>query len=103
MPATEKLCAQQGLSIRDFDVIELNEAFASQALACMRELGLDDNAPHVNANGGGIALGGTLWVCPACGLRVRRPDHWPRGWQASACDYVHWSRAGGIAIALEAV
>ena len=45
---------------RDFDVIELNEAFASQALACLRQLGLPDDAEHVNPNGGAIALGHPL-------------------------------------------
>ena len=49
-----------GLKIGDFDVIELNEAFASQALACLRQLGLSDDAEHVNPNGGAIALGHPL-------------------------------------------
>ena len=49
----------------DFDVIELNEAFASQALAVLRELGLPDDAPHVNANGGAIALGHPLGMSGA--------------------------------------
>ena len=52
-----KLLDRTGLSIGDFDVIELNEAFASQSLACLRELGLPDDAEHVNPNGGAIALG----------------------------------------------
>ncbi|MBD25379.1 MAG: 3-oxoadipyl-CoA thiolase, partial [Candidatus Marinimicrobia bacterium] len=55
-PATKKLLDRQGLSISDIDIIELNEAFASQGLAVMRELGLPDNANHVNQNGGAIAL-----------------------------------------------
>ena len=59
-PATEKLLARLGLSIGDFDVIELNEAFASQALAVLRRLGLPDDAPQVNPNGGAIALGHPL-------------------------------------------
>ncbi|MDJ0665000.1 MAG: 3-oxoadipyl-CoA thiolase [Acidimicrobiia bacterium] len=57
IPATEKLLARTGLSITDIDVIELNEAFASQSLACLRALGLPDDAEHVNPNGGAIALG----------------------------------------------
>ena len=57
IPATEKLLARTGLSIDDMDVIELNEAFASQSLACLRALGLPDDAEHVNPNGGAIALG----------------------------------------------
>jgi 3-oxoadipyl-CoA thiolase len=60
VPSTQKLMARLKLKIGDFDVIELNEAFASQALACMRQLGLADNAPHVNPNGGAIALGHPL-------------------------------------------
>jgi acetyl-CoA acyltransferase len=57
IPATQKLLARTGLSIGDIDVIELNEAFASQSLACLRALGLPDDAEHVNPNGGAIALG----------------------------------------------
>ena len=60
VPSTQKLMARYGLKIGDFDVIELNEAFASQALACLRQLGLPDDAPHVNPNGGAIALGHPL-------------------------------------------
>jgi acetyl-CoA acyltransferase len=65
VPATRKLCARLGFSPQDFDVIELNEAFASQALAVLRELGLADDAPHVNANGGAIALGHPLGMSGA--------------------------------------
>ncbi|OWU82713.1 3-oxoadipyl-CoA thiolase [Phaeobacter sp. 22II1-1F12B] len=59
-PATEKLMAMHGLSIGDIDLIELNEAFAAQGLAVMRQLGLADDADHVNPNGGAIALGHPL-------------------------------------------
>ena len=59
-PATEKLLARLGLATGDFDVIELNEAFASQALAVLRRLGLPDDAAQVNPNGGAIALGHPL-------------------------------------------
>jgi acetyl-CoA acyltransferase len=59
-PSTQKLMARLGLVIADFDIIELNEAFASQALAVLRALGLPDDAPHVNPNGGAIALGHPL-------------------------------------------
>jgi acetyl-CoA acyltransferase len=59
-PATRRLIDRLGLSIGDFDVIELNEAFASQALAVLRDLGLPDDADHVNPNGGAIALGHPL-------------------------------------------
>ncbi len=60
VPATEKLMARLNLKISDFDVIELNEAFAAQSLAVLRGLGLSDDAAHVNPNGGAIALGHPL-------------------------------------------
>ena len=59
-PATRKVLALAGLSVRDLDVIELNEAFAAQALAVTRDLGLPDDAAHVNPNGGAIAIGHPL-------------------------------------------
>ncbi|WEF31281.1 3-oxoadipyl-CoA thiolase [Pseudoduganella chitinolytica] len=59
-PASKKLLAQLGLTIDQMDVIELNEAFAAQGLAVTRDLGLADDAPHVNPNGGAIALGHPL-------------------------------------------
>ena len=59
-PASKKLAARLGIPIAKFDVIELNEAFASQALAVLRELGIPDDAAHVNPNGGAIALGHPL-------------------------------------------
>mgnify|MGYP003582223784 CR=1 FL=1 len=65
LPATQKLLTRLGLGIGDFDAIELNEAFASQSLAVMRGLGLPDDAPHVNANGGAIALGHPLGMSGA--------------------------------------
>jgi 3-oxoadipyl-CoA thiolase len=58
--ATRKLLSRLKLTLRDVDVIELNEAFASQALAVLRELGIPDDAAHVNAQGGAIALGHPL-------------------------------------------
>jgi 3-oxoadipyl-CoA thiolase len=64
-PASEKLMARLGLRIGDFDVIELNEAFASQALAVLRRLGLADDAAQVNPNGGAIALGHPLGMSGA--------------------------------------
>jgi acetyl-CoA acyltransferase len=60
VPATQKLMARLGLAIAAFDIVELNEAFASQALAVLRALGVPDDAGHVNANGGAIALGHPL-------------------------------------------
>ncbi|MBT3014425.1 MAG: 3-oxoadipyl-CoA thiolase [Candidatus Thiodiazotropha sp. (ex Clathrolucina costata)] len=59
-PATRKLLQRTGMSVSDMDVIELNEAFASQALAVVRDLGLPDDAEQVNPNGGAIALGHPL-------------------------------------------
>ena len=63
--ATRKLLARTGLAIGQMDVIELNEAFASQALATLRELGVADDAEHVNPNGGAIALGHPLGMSGA--------------------------------------
>lgn len=59
-PASKKALQKAGLTIEDMDVIELNEAFASQGLAVLRDLGIADDAPHVNPNGGAIALGHPL-------------------------------------------
>lgn len=60
VPASRKVLAKTGLTIAQMDVIELNEAFAAQALAVLRELGLPDDAPYVNPNGGAIAIGHPL-------------------------------------------
>lgn len=65
VPATRKLMERFRLSLKDFDVIELNEAFASQSLACLRQLGLPDDAEFVNPNGGAIALGHPLGMSGA--------------------------------------
>ncbi|MBU3029450.1 3-oxoadipyl-CoA thiolase [Paracoccus marinaquae] len=65
VPATRKVLARAGLSLNQMDVIELNEAFAAQGLAVLRELGLPDDAPHVNANGGAIAMGHPLGMSGA--------------------------------------
>ena len=65
VPSTQKLMARLGLKIGDFDVIELNEAFASQALAVLRQLGVADDAEHVNPHGGAIALGHPLGMSGA--------------------------------------
>ena len=60
VPATQKLCARLDIMPSDFDVIELNEAFAAQSIAVLRQLGLDEASPHINPNGGAIALGHPL-------------------------------------------
>lgn len=65
VPAVQKVLKLAGLNIADMDVIELNEAFAAQGLAVMRELGLPDDAPQVNPNGGAIALGHPLGMSGA--------------------------------------
>jgi acetyl-CoA acyltransferase len=64
-PATRKLCARLGLKPQDFDVVELNEAFASQGIAVLRQLGIAEDAAHVNPNGGAIALGHPLGMSGA--------------------------------------
>ncbi|MDD2105178.1 3-oxoadipyl-CoA thiolase [Pseudomonas asiatica] len=65
VPAVRKLTERLGVAVNDFDVIELNEAFASQGLAVLRELGVADDAPQVNPNGGAIALGHPLGMSGA--------------------------------------
>lgn len=65
LPATQKLTARLGLQASDFDVVELNEAFASQGIAVLRGLGIAEDAPHVNPNGGAIALGHPLGMSGA--------------------------------------
>jgi 3-oxoadipyl-CoA thiolase len=64
-PAVKKVLAHTGLTLADMDVIELNEAFAAQALAVLRDLGLADDASHVNPNGGAIAMGHPLGMSGA--------------------------------------
>jgi acetyl-CoA acyltransferase len=67
VPSTQKLCARLGLKPGDFDIVELNEAFASQGIAVLRTLGIPEDAPNVNPNGGAIALGHPLG---ASGARI---------------------------------
>jgi acetyl-CoA acyltransferase len=101
-PATEKLCARIGWSIADIDVVELNEAFASQALATLRQLGLPDEAEHVNPNGGAIALGHPLGMSGARIAGTAALELKERGARravATMCIGV----GQGIAVALEAV
>jgi acetyl-CoA acyltransferase len=101
-PATQKLCARLGWTLGEIDVIELNEAFASQALAVMRQLGLADDAAHVNPNGGAIALGHPLGMSGArisgtAALELK--ERGARRALATMCIGV----GQGIAVALEAV
>ncbi len=101
-PATQKLCARLGITPQDFDVIELNEAFAAQALASLRLLGLPDDAEHVNPNGGAIALGHPLGMSGARLALTAAIELKQRGGKralASMCIGV----GQGIALGLEAV
>jgi acetyl-CoA acetyltransferase len=65
VPATNKLLQRLNLTLDDFDVLELNEAFSAQALACTRQLGLADDDPRINTRGGAIALGHPLGMSGA--------------------------------------
>ncbi len=101
-PATKKLCARLGLKPTDFDVVELNEAFASQGIAVLRELGIPEDAEHVNPNGGAIALGHPLGMSGARIAGTAALEMKLRGKKralATMCIGV----GQGIAIALEAV
>ena len=102
VPAVRKLLAKTGLSIGDFDAVELNEAFAAQGLAVLRQLGLPDDGEHVNANGGAIALGHPLGASGArlvlTGLRQLEATGGKRG-LATLCIGV----GQGAALAFERV
>ena len=101
-PASEKLMKRLGLKIGDFDVIELNEAFAAQGLAVLRQLGLADDAPHVNPNGGAIALGHPLGMSGArLALTATEQLHRTGGKLALATMCIGVGQ--GIALALERV
>jgi len=101
-PAVKKLLDQTGLKIGVIDVIELNEAFASQALATMRELGLPDDAEHVNPNGGAIALGHPLGMSGArLALTAVRQLHRTNGNLAICTMCIGVGQ--GLAVALERV
>ena len=100
VPATQKLCDLLGLSVPDFAIIELNEAFAAQSLAVLRQLGLADDAAHVNPNGGAIALGHPLGMSGArlAGTLAMELKAGEKG-LATMCVGV----GQGIALALEGV
>jgi acetyl-CoA acetyltransferase len=102
IPATRKLLDRAGLAVGDVDIIELNEAFAAQALAVLRDFGLADDAEHVNPNGGAIALGHPLGMSGArlaltAARELRRRD--ARCAVVTMCIGV----GQGIALLLEAV
>lgn len=101
-PASKKLMARLGLTVDDFDVIELNEAFASQGLATLRDLGVADDDPRVNPNGGAIALGHPLGMSGAriagtAALELKNTGR--KRALATMCIGV----GQGIAVAIEAV
>ena len=101
-PASKKLCARLGMKPSDFDVIELNEAFASQGIAVLRDLGIAEDAGHVNPNGGAIALGHPLGMSGARISGTAALELRERGAKlalATMCIGV----GQGIAIALERV
>jgi acetyl-CoA acyltransferase len=101
-PSTQKLCERLGITPSDFDIIELNEAFAAQGLAVLRKLELDETAPYINPNGGAIALGHPLGMS---GARITGSaaldlhEHGGRLALATMCIGV----GQGISIALERV
>jgi 3-oxoadipyl-CoA thiolase len=102
VPATRKLINRLGVKISDVDIIELNEAFAAQALAVLRELGLPDDAEHVNPNGGAIALGHPLGMSGArlaLSAAIEMQDRDAKRALCTMCVGV----GQGIALMLEAV
>jgi len=102
VPATDRLMARLGLKMPDLDLIELNEAFASQALACLRQLGVADDAEHVNPHGGAIALGHPLGMSGArivAEVARELPRRGGRYGLATMCVGV----GQGVALAMESV
>jgi len=85
VPSTRKVLAQAKLDLAAMDVIELNEAFAAQSLACLRELGLRDDDPRVNPNGGAIALGHPLGMSGARLLLTAARELELRGGRYALC------------------
>lgn len=101
-PATARLLDLLGLSIRQIDLVELNEAFAAQALAVLRALGLPDDAEHVNPNGGGISLGHPLGMSGARLALTAALELRERGARRAICTMCI-GVGQGIALALEGV
>lgn len=102
VPAVQKLLAQTGLTIEQMDVIELNEAFAAQGLAVLRGLGLADDAPQVNPNGGAIALGHPLGMSGARLALTATAELHHRGGRYALCTMCI-GVGQGIALILERV
>lgn len=101
-PATQKLLARLGLGIGQMDVVELNEAFAAQGLAVLRQLGLPDDAAHVNPNGGAIALGHPLGMSGARLATTALHELRRRGGRYALCTMCI-GVGQGIATVIEAV
>ena len=100
VPATQKLLKRLGLSLDDFDILELNEAFAAQALACTRQLGLADDDPRINTRGGAIALGHPLGMSGAR-LAITAMDQLQRSGGKLALCTMCIGVGQGIAVAIE--
>lgn len=101
-PASFKLMERLDLRITDFDVIELNEAFAAQGLAVLRELGLSDCAEHVNPNGGAIALGHPLGMSGTRLIQTAAEELVLRGGGKALCTMCI-GVGQGIAMAIESI
>ena len=101
-PAVRKVLAQTGLSLEQMDVIELNEAFAAQALAVLRDLGLSDDAEHVSPNGGAIAMGHPLGASGARLVMTAAYELKRRGGRYALCTMCI-GVGQGIAMVIESV
>ena len=102
VPATRKLLEHLQMKLDDFDLVELNEAFSAQTLACTRQLGLADDDPRINTRGGAIALGHPLGMSGAR-LAVSAVDQLHRGEAKLALCTMCIGVGQGIAVALEKV
>ncbi len=100
VPATKKLLERLGLTLDDFDILEINEAFAAQALACTRQLGLADDDPRINTRGGAIALGHPLGMSGAR-IAISAMDQLRQGGGKLALCTMCIGVGQGIAIAIE--
>lgn len=101
-PASKKVLEKAGLSLADMDVIEVNEAFASQSLATLRDLGLPDDAEHVNPNGGAIALGHPLGMSGQRLVQTAMEELHARGGRYALCTMCI-GVGQGIAVIIERV
>lgn len=102
VPATNKLLDRLGMSLDDFDVLEINEAFSAQALACTRQLGLADDDPRINTRGGAIALGHPLGMSGAR-LAITALDQLQQGGGTLALCTMCIGVGQGIALVLESL